>query len=339
MIDDKSHGASSAGAGRGGENAPPPQPEAAARAAYQTFLDLGSEMMLRGESERFAGLVSLPFLFRTAAGETLIETAADLVTDANEVVGWLRAQGATHYIRLVKRARFLNPLTIEGWHTTHALRNAMTLATPYNSRCVLRLEEGTWKVVEAEHELANGHFPMHVLRAAPGAFADHWSQPMDDIRRLHAEATPLYQAYLDALSDAETRRDAQAYPGFFQLPYDVHYDDSDHLVAAPERNRAFYDKLVETMAKLGADRMRRRASSAQFIAADQICGYHVTEMLRGETCVFGPVKSRMIIVLTDGSWRCRSVTNALSRNDFPGPEFVSSDTLPTAREIQERMRK
>ncbi|MBF9051851.1 hypothetical protein GTA62_17750 [Roseobacter sp. HKCCD9010] len=306
---------------------------------YQVWLDETSALLLDGETERFVDQVALPFVMRTTADETVFETREDLIGDMITVTQNLKNQQVTHYIRLVNKARYINHLVIEGWHTTYMLRDAIAVVPPYGSRMILRLEDNAWYLAEAEHELSNRRFPVDVVRSAPGAFQDKWAEPMSDIRATQARAEPVYQAFLDALSETVHDQDFDRWCSYFTIPHNVHYDSVDHLVNTPEDVRPFFDLLCKKMLCYGADRLTRRADYAEFISGDRIYGYHQTTMTKDGDPVFGPVKSRMILCLADGRWKCSEVTNSLSNKGFPGPEFQPSGALPTMREIQERMKK
>lgn len=125
----------------------------------------------------------------------------------------------------------------------------------------------------------------------------------------------------------------------FTLPYEIHYDQIDHIVKDAEETRPFFDGVVTQMQNLDANRLHRSARYAEFLSGDRILGYHETSLLSDDECVFGPVKSRMTLCQEDGRWKCCSVTNSLSNTDLNIEEFLVSGNLPTLREIKERMRK
>jgi len=308
-------------------------------AIYQDWLDSASGHLIEGRIEHFVQMIGLPFMMRTIGAETLLETVKEISQDAANVTRALKAHAATHYIRLVQNARYLQPDVIEGWHTTHVLRNALNIVPSYSSRMVMRCIGGIWKVTEAEHELTSNRLPVALLRSAPGAFAERWAEPKADIRATQARAEPIYQIFINALSDAVVARDLEGWLTHFTYPHDVHFETSDHRVETPEEEAGFFHSLVAHMDSVGADRVVRRARFAEFISGDRIIGYHGTVAERDGTVVFGPIQSRMVLRVEDDQWRCMSVTNALSNTVFPASDYKVTATLPTMREIQERMRK
>lgn len=307
-----------------------------ARDIYQSFLDETSRLVLRGEGAAYCAHVVLPFVFRTADGETIIESEADMAADITQINTWLQSQGVTDYVRLARTARFHGPDTIEGFHVTYTLRNALHVMDPYSNRMILkRGQDGQWRTTSAEHELAGALHVWHAPRAAPGTFSADWSGVDDRL----ADAMPHYQAFLDRNSQHANARDFDAWVADFAVPYLAHYNAVDHHVRSAEDSRGFFDQLCDQIAKQGADRLERHARHAVFLSPDRIFGYHEAVMTRaGETC-FGPIQSRMILILQGDRWKCSSVTNSLSNTGFPGGDFKLTGNLPTLREIQKRMKK
>lgn len=308
-------------------------------AIYQDWLDGASDHLFNGRIDAFVEMIGLPFMMRTIGAETLLETSEQVSTDAANVTEALRSNAVTHYIRLVQNAHYLQPDVIEGWHTTHVLRNALNVVPSYSNRMVMRCVDGVWKVTEAEHELTSNRLPVALLRSDPGAFAERWAEPKSDIRATQARAEPIYQIFIDALSDAVVARDLEGWLTHFTYPHDVHYEATDHRVETLEDEAAFFHSLVAHMESVGADRVVRRARFAEFISGDRIIGYHGTVAECDDQVVFGPIQSRMVLRVEDDQWRCMSVTNALSNREFPAFNYQVTGALPTMREIQERMRK
>lgn len=305
---------------------------------YQDWLDMTGSMILSGDIESLAEHIGIPFLMRTTTGETVFETVEDMIADMTPYSESLRAQGVTHYIRLIKKARYINEGLIEGWHKTYILCNANTLVAPFGNRMLLKYIGGRWRVIEAEHEVSNSTFPIQMLRPVENAFEHRWAEPMSDIRSTHARAEPIYQAYLDALSETVHNRDLDAWCALFTMPHYVHYDAADHEVNSCRDVRPFFETLLAMMDEKGADTLKRSAKFAEFIAGERIIGYHDTVLTRAGEVVFGPVKSRMIIHQQGKGWVCHEVANSLTNKEFPGREFEPSDKLPTVRAIQKRMK-
>lgn len=306
---------------------------------YQDWLDLTSSALMTGDVEGFASRCSLPFIMRTSGTETVLESIDDLRGDTANVVQALKDLQVTNYIRLVKQARYIDEATIEGWHTTYALRNATAVTPTYGNRMILRLMDGGWKVTEADHELSGNRLPLTLLRSDPGCFEQAWAAAKSDISATHARAEPIYQVFLDSLSDTVNTPSFDGWCAHFTFPHAIHYDATDHSAKVPDDVRTFFDMIVEQMRETGANRMIRSARYAEFLSGDRIFGYHETIIVKGDQTVFGPVQSRMMLTYEEGQWKCSSVTNSLSQETPKEAEFKVSNRLPTMREIQERMRK
>lgn len=306
---------------------------------YQEWLDCTSSALMTDNVEGFVDNVALPFIMRTGTGETVLETKEDLRGDVVNVTLALKSQKVTDYIRLVKQARYLDEATIEGWHTTHVLRNAMSVTPAYGNRMILRLMDGVWKVTEADHELSGNRFPLSLLRSEPGSFEAAWADAKANIRNYQTRAEPIYQVFLNSLDDTVNTPSFAGWCDLFTFPHSIHYDATDHVAAVPQDVRSFFDMIVNQLEKLGSARMVRSARYAEFLSDDRIFGYHDGTIFKGDEVVFGPIKSRMMLTFEDGQWKCSSVTNSLSHETPSDPTVEVTDKLPTMREIQKRMRK
>lgn len=306
---------------------------------YQDWLDVTSAALMGGDAETFIAHMAIPFIMRTSTVEMVLETVDDLRGDTVNVIKALKGQQVTNYIRLVKQARYVDEDTIEGWHTTYVLRNATAVTPTYSNRMIMRRMEGVWKVTEADNELSGSRFPLTLLRSDPGSFADTWANARADIRAIQARAEPIYQVFIDSMSDVVNTPDFDAWSALYTYPHEIHYDATDHTANSPEDVRVFFEMLTAQMQEMGADRMIRTARYAEFLSDERIFGYHDTIIVKGDDILFGPVKSRMMLTYEDGQWKCSSVTNSLSQETPSEAEFKVSNKLPTMREIQERMRK
>ena len=307
---------------------------------YQHHLDVVSNLLLAGEVTECIRHFGLPILIRTQQSEVLFERAEDLMADTQAHSESLRGHGVTNYIRLVKRARRLSETVIEGWHETYVLHNANSILPSYMSHMFLQLDEtdGLWKVAEAEHELGKLRFPLHAVDSQPGSYAHRWEHQLSDVRAIHTRAEPVYSAFLDVLDRTQNAADFDAWAATFQFPLEAHYDDADRTYPTAESARDFFDAMVVKM-RNGQTKMTRTISSANFISADRILGYHDTIITEDSTRTFGPVKSRMILTLDQGRWLCTSVTNSMAAPDGSTPGFSLSKDIPTMRDIQKRMNK
>ncbi len=314
--------------------------DAIAAEIYQDHLDRVSDLLLSGDVEECIRYFDLPLLIRTRTGETLIETHEDMLTDTRLHSESLNGHGVNNYIRLVKQARHLSDTLIEGWHETYILRDATSILPSYRSHMyICDKGDGIWKVVEAEHELEGLRFPLSSVRSEPGSFAETWQDTQNDIRVTYSHAEPIYQAFLEALDKCQNEADFEGWANQFIYPLEAHYGEVDRAFNAPEETRTFFEAMLKTVEGAGGQ-VNRAISTANFISSDRICGYHETIVSGNDSPPFGPVKSRMIITLSDDQWKCSSVTNSLSGHDVP-PEtdFKPSRHLPTMSEIQKRMKK
>lgn len=306
---------------------------------YQRWLDVTSAALMEGDVEGFVSKTSIPFIMRTSGAEMVLESYDDMRGDAKTVVQALAGQQVTDYIRLVKKARYLDEETIEGWHTTYVLRNATAVTPSYGNRMILRWIKGDWKVVEADHELSGGRYPVTLLRSEPGSFDDVWRSAKADISATNARAEPIYQVFLESMAAAANARDFDTWSNHFTFPHDVHYDASDHLVDTPEDLRLIFKLLTDEMRQSEDGHLRLSTLYAEFLSDDRIFGYHETIIAEGDATVIGPVKSRMALTNVEGQWVCSSITTSLSQKDLSETELKVSGKLPTMREIQKRMRK
>jgi hypothetical protein len=313
--------------------------DAEAHQLYQGHLDAATRLVLEGNTEAFCDYVALPYVYRTGAGEQICETGEEMQQDIGDIHAWLRSIGATDYYRIARRARFVGQDMIEGYHLTYALRGAIPLVEPYSSRMILRRVEGRWLAAMSEHELSKPLFSSHPIRASHGLFSNAWNTESNAATRDQADARPFYQELIDAMSVAQNTHDFDGWYDLFTHPYHVHYNAADHVAETAEDVRPFFDAIYTMMQENGADLLERKASFASFVSDDRLLGYHDTTMTKNGQTRFGPVKSRMIFVLSDAGWKCSSVTNSLSNTGFPGGTFVPTEQLPTMRQIQKRMRK
>ncbi|WP_299969022.1 hypothetical protein [uncultured Roseobacter sp.] len=313
--------------------------DARALVIYQDALDAVSRAIMEEDGPGLMARAKLPHLVRTAQSEAVMETPEDLIQGFGVFAQAVKALGATQLVRLATDATYLSPQYITGHHVTHTLRDALPVIESYTNRMVLICDAGIWKMLETETTLQNPHWPIHMPRAPrDGARKAAPAAPKDDVRKLAVSPLRLYQDFLDALSEANNAGDFDGYCNHMLFPYSSHTEATDTIIDSPEDVRPFFDGLRQTLAKHGADRIARCAESAEFISADLICGYHATEFRAGEACVFGPVKSRMVLKRQNTDWYLKSVTNALQNKRYPYNVPRPGKALVTLQKIQERTR-
>lgn len=303
---------------------------------YQTHLDVSTECVFDGRAEDYAKHAQLPYVFRTGEGIEVIEIIDDLHQDIGQIHAWLKSQRVSDFHRIARSARFLDEDTIEGFHVTYALRGATPVVDPYTSRMILRRLGDLWRTCYGEHELADAIYEKRNAQARPGLFSDDWTRGPQAVTRDQGQALDTYKAVVDAMSAAQVAGDFDAWFSHFTLPYSVHYEATDHVVTSSEDAVTAFTSLSQALASAGADGMYRQPSYAAFIADDRLLGYHETFLTCDGIPCPGPIRSRMILVLKDGHWRCTSVSNAITQTHFATGCYTSSDLLPTLRQIQQR---
>jgi hypothetical protein len=206
---------------------------------YQRHLDVSTRFVVAGDAEGYTVHAQLPFVFRTAMGVEVAETAADMAHDIRRVHEAIKALGATDYFRIARSARFLDDSTVEGFHVTHALRGAVPVFEPYESRMILRLVNGAWKTCFAEHELAHPVLSGRKPHALTGVFSSRWTgadaRPAAD----PAEALPIYRATVGRIASFATDGDFENWIALYTTPHTVHYDTGDDQVETMEDARRY----------------------------------------------------------------------------------------------------
>lgn len=306
---------------------------------YQNTLDILSDAIMAGDTQTLLARVKLPHLWRTLNHEVVVETPEDLIEGMLTFGQALKGLGATNLVRLATEASFLSDNYIAGYHVTHTLKDAVPVVDSYANRMVFIQDGGVWKMLEVESMLDSPHWPIYIPRVRKDANRVQAFKPRDnDARKLAVAPLTLYQTFIDALSQANNDDDFDLYCSYLMLPYSSHTEVSDNIISSVDEVRMFFDTLRETLEEKGCDRLMRRAESAEFVSDDLICGYHATEFHAGETCVFGPIKSRMVLIRKGTDWFLKSVTNSLANSKFPYNVPKPSNALVTLRTIQERTR-
>jgi hypothetical protein len=307
--------------------------------AYQAHLDISTRFVFNGDAEGYARHAQLPFVFCTAQGVEVVETAADMAHDIHRMHDAIRSHGATDYHRIARSARYLDTDTIEGFHVTYALRGAIKVFEPYESRMILRRVDDLWKACFAEHELSDPVLSGRNPRALHGMYSDRWAGAEKHAPDNPKDALHVYSARLGSVVARLQAGDVEGWLAHYTWPYTVHYDTGDDVLQTREDADRYVSALQRTMADVGADRLTVQPTMAFYLSEDRLLGYHEISLTRDGECLFGPVQSRIVMVLRDGVWLCNSVANALSTLALARGEMVATDTLPTLREIAKRTKK
>jgi hypothetical protein len=308
---------------------------------YQESLDTLSRAVMSLDLDGCAALYNLPVQVRTLTGEMVIETDKDL-RDGYEVYAQsLIGQGATDLLWLASTARWISPDFIEGFHVTHILRKTMPLTEPYHSRVVMRLVGDTWKIDEIEIQVPKTQWPV-MLPSLPDGRAvaqSFFKFARGDARSTVANPLSVYALFLRDYSAFNMAHDFENWSAMHLYPHTTHTDFVDKTIKGPEGNRPFFDMVSRLIREHGCDRFERAPSRAEFLSANQICGYHTGTMYAGDKIVLGPVKSRMILQRVGPTWFLRSVTNAVANDQFPYNEPQVSSELTRLLDIQNRKRE
>ncbi len=115
-------------------------------------------------------------------------------------------------------------------------------------------------------------------------------------------ALALYQAALDAVSDAVLAGDFAAYAAMINLPYLVRTETARLVVTAQADLRPTFDALHGGLRARGVQHYKRLAREAVFARAGRIEGWHHSHMLRDGTFVVPSRWARQVLVLRDGGW-------------------------------------
>lgn len=314
-----------------------PLTEGAAAAIYQAHLDRVSELIVSNQPNRAAEYFDYPYRVNTVGAETIYETAQDMAEDITGICEFLRAQGATDYIRLTRRAQFLSPDIVEGWHVTHMLRDALSLIQPYESRIIIKRDEGgAWLGVEADHELVNLAYPSRRITAMPGAFAERWARSRHANTVRFKDAILIYEAFLKSYDNATNGDDFDTWCRHMTFPCTMHFQTSDLNVSSREDVRDLFEKHRREVTRPEISGIERRARRASFLSEDRILGYHDTYWVSGDRDVFGPVHCRLILVVDGDFWRASEFTNSIEKAQMIGEGADIYQNLPSLRAVQRR---
>lgn len=109
------------------------------------------------------------------------------------------------------------------------------------------------------------------------------------------DAVSIYQAHIDALSDALLRRDHHAFSGQMSFPHTmILYDQA---VVTPDAETSFHN-LTEYAMTFQSQRVTefiRLCSGAHFVTPTRIEGTHVSHMLSGATRLSAPYANRVAV--------------------------------------------
>jgi len=83
-----------------------------------------------GDVEAARRWIRLPWPVITLTAKFIVDTDEALVAGILAYAQTLRLQGVTDYIRIAKKAYYLDDISIEGHHVTHTLRGSVPVVPP-----------------------------------------------------------------------------------------------------------------------------------------------------------------------------------------------------------------
>ena len=311
-----------------------------AMAIYQRLLDTISTALLAQDVETIRAHVKLPYVRRTLTAEAIVETEEDLAQGMLAYARSLTNLGVNSYISLASEAEFLSPHYIQGFHVTHALKNATRVIRSFSNRCIIQNDRGVWKLMEHDSALKSTTWPFNML-LVPRLDADILRKEIDpdDVRRTAAEPLAIYQQFLDSLTASNMAKDFDAYCSLCSFPFTSHQATTDKTIHTPEDIRPFFDWVGELLDTHKVDRFERRGERAEFISGNRLCGYHSGRMYYKGKVIVGPIRSRMILERHSTKWLLKSVTNSVTNDQLAYLVPDAADSLVTIREIQERQKQ
>ncbi len=140
-----------------------------------------------------------------------------------------------------------------------------------------------------------------------------------------SNAVAIYQAHLDATSEALWKRD---YPKLTQLlicPHTVTAEGETRVFQTPDQVIEGARYFREAIMNLGATAYHRVALSATFSSEehDEVQGSHRVYILRGGSYIVDPYETTQTLVLDHGQWRSSEIEI-----------LAPSDALSAIRPIQ-----
>ena len=305
---------------------------------YQSWLDATSAAILNGDLDVVIKHFALPYTHKSLDGTMLVETQAELELGQKTYGNTLKGLGATDLIRIASRAEFLSDDYIEGYHVSHALKNASPVIDGFPNRAVLRRSaDGQWRLIEIESAIRDISWPVAYLKTE-SRLPSSEGQLLYDARREGLDPLAEYQRFLDDMTRVMADAQLDAYLAMHDFPFQVHTESVDSFERWEKEASDFFHHHAEHMDRLGADTLVRRADHAEFIGPDQMCGYHTAYHTKDGVDVLAPVKSRMILNRVGEDWKMKTVVNTIVET-VSEEEIVVTENLVTHRQIHERTKK
>lgn len=305
------------------------------RTIFQTILDEVAEAGAAGDTDGMMRYFSLPYLHEALDTKIMLENQEDLRVGLSAFYETLRGKGVTQMIRLVSQADYLSPNYIEGQYVTHLLRDSRPIVRSYANRAVIRRSGDSWRLTQTFNGFSHKIWPIRVLYV-PDDPPDYSTPHQDDARREALEPLAIYQSFINRMTQANVAGDKDGYLSMCTLPMWMHMDETDQLIENKQGIYDFCDAVTKLLQDNEVEDMLRIADHAEFVSANEICGYHTAHFLRGGEAVVDPIKSRLLLKRKGTRWFLQSVTNSIKYGEHPYIDPVPTTDLITQLDIQKR---
>lgn len=301
----------------------------------QDLLDRQSETGKSGEIDAMMKLYSLPYLHESLDCRIVLETQEDLRIGLEAFYEALRVKGVTQSIRLVSCADYLSPNYIDGTYVTHLLHNSRPVGRSFSNRTVIRRTDDGWKLTQTINGFSHKVWPIRVFYV-PEDQPEFDRDTPEDARRDALEPLAIYQSFINRMTQANVAGDKDGYLSMCELPMWMHMDETDRQIDDKQGIYDFCDAVTKLLQDNGIEDFLRIADHAEFVSANEICGYHTAHFLRGGEPAVDPVKSRLLLRRKGTRWYLHSVTNSIKYGEHPFSDPVPTKDLKTLLDIQKR---
>lgn len=144
-------------------------PGAEASAAFQSWLDRGSDLIMAGDFDAWAETVELPLIIVTSSSRTVIADEAALQSGFDIWRATMAGTGATTMVRIAHETSQPSADTLAGSFEVHLLDRGVQTAPAFTSWALLRRSACVWRLTHLVSGLANRRYPFSVLRVDPAA--------------------------------------------------------------------------------------------------------------------------------------------------------------------------
>ncbi len=301
----------------------------------QELLDKMSETGKAGELHAMMQLYSLPYLHEAIDARVMLETREDLRIGLEAFYEATRSKGVTQVIRLASCANYLSPNYIDGTFVSHQLHNSRPIMRSYTNRTVIRRTDDGWKLTQMVNGFSHKTWPIRVFYV-PDEPPEYEHGTPEDVRREALEPLAIYQSFINRMTQVNVAGDKEGYLAMCELPMWMHMDKSDYQIDDAEGVYAFCDAVTKLLEDNQVEDFLRIADHAEFVSANEICGYHTAHFLRGGEAAVDPIKSRLILRRTGTRWFLHSATNSVQYGAHPFSDPVPTKDLKTLLDIQKR---